>query len=454
MKKSFSIFTLLSLALFVGGCKKYVEGYDVSPNDPLDVNVEVLLTGTQVATFSNYTGNLARIPGVLTNQLAGRQFQFEDLQAYVIRETDVDNDFQQLYNGGMINAQQLIEKAGDENPYYRGIARVLKVMNIGLATDLWGDVPYSGALRGLEGEQYFNPAYDAQENILRDMQADLDLAIQDLSQDESANLRIPGEDDLIFGGDPQQWRNAARVLKARYYNRLSKRDPQGSANQALAALDAAYADGFDGSDDDMTARFGLAANEWNQWYAFEQQRAGYLTISQYFIDQLQNDPRLPLYVTADASGGFNDQQPIGPYYGDLDSPLPLVTFFEAKFIEAEAALRAGNSARAATALNDAVEANLTKLGVPDAAYLAAHASETAGSITLEKIMVEKYKAMFTQPEVWSDWRRTGFPTLTPNPDAEETQIPRRLPTAQSERLYNDNSVVVSDILQPVWWDAL
>lgn len=452
MKKSISIFTLLALAFFYSSCEKYVEGYDISPNDPLDVNVEVLLTGTQVATFSNFTGNLARTSAVLVNQMTGRQFQYEDLQEYVIRESAIDNDFQQLYNGGMINAKLLIDKAGDDNKYYRGIGRVLKVLNIGLATDCWGDVPYSKALNGLEGEEQFNPAYDTQENILRDMQAELDLAITDFNSDETDNIKLPGEDDLIYGGDMAQWRNAARILKARYYNRLSKRDPQASATQALAALDAAYADGLTGSDGDMMARFGLAANEWNQWYAFEQQRSGYITLNQYFLDLLANDPRLPLYVTADGDGNYTDQQPIGPYYGDLDSPLPLATYYEAKFIEAEAALRSGDNARAAAAYNAAVTSNVTKLGVADPAWLLLNASETALTISLEKIMTQKYIALFTQPEVWVDWRRTNLPALTPNPDANIAGIPRRLTTAQSERLYNTSAIVVTNLLEPVWWD--
>ena len=451
MKKTISILSLLALAFFYSGCEKYVEGYDISPNDPLDVNVEVLLTGTEVATFSNFTGNLARIPSVLVNQMAGRQFQYEDIQQNVIREADVDNDFQQLYNGGLVNAELLIEKAGDDNKYYRGIGRVLKVMNIGLATDCWGDVPYSQALKGLEGEAYFNPAYDTQVNILRDMQAELDLAIGDLNSDAASNINLPEEDDLIFGGDAASWRQIARVLKARYYNRLSKQDPAGSATNALAALDAAYADGFTAAND-MMAYFGEAANEWNQWYAFEQQRSGYITLNQFFLDLLAGDPRLPLYVTPDNDGNFTDQQPIGPYYGDLSSPLPLATFFEAKFIEAEAALRSGDKARAATAYNAAVTANLTKLGVPDPAYLAANANETDASITLGKIMTQKYVAMFTQPEVWTDWRRTDLPALTPNPDGNVAGIPRRLTTAQSERLYNSSAIVVTNLLQPVWWD--
>ena len=451
MKKSISIFTLLALAFFYSGCEKYVEGYDVSPNDPLDVNVEVLLTGSQVATFSNFTGNLARIPAVLTNQMAGRQFQFEDLQQYVIREADVDNDFQQLYNGGMVNADLLIKKAGDDNKYYRGIGRILKVMNIGLATDCWGDVPYSNALKGLEGEDNFNPVYDTQENILRDVQAELDLAILDLESDETDNINLPGEDDLIFGGDASAWRQIAYVLKARYHNRLSKQDPQGSAASALAALDAAFTDGFTAAND-MMAYFGEAANEWNQWYAFEQQRGGYVTMNQFFLDLLAGDPRLPLYVTPDGDGNYTDQQPIGTYYGDLASSLPLATFFESKFIEAEAAFRAGDKPRAAAAFNAAVTANLTKLGVPDPAYLAANANETDATVSLEKIMTQKYIAMFTQPEVWTDWRRTDLPALTPNPDANIQGIPRRLTTAQSERLYNSNAVVVANLLQPVWWD--
>ena len=451
MKKTLSILTLLALAFFYSGCEKDVEGYDISPNDPLDVNVEVLLTGTQVATFSNFTGNMARIPSVLMNQMAGRQFQYEDYQQYIIREGDIDNDFQQLYNGGMVNADLLIQKAGEDNKYYRGIGRVLKVMNIGLATDCWGDVPYSQALKGLEGEEYFNPAYDTQENILRDMQAELDLAIQDLNSDAASNINLPETDDLIFGGDAASWRQIAQVLKARYYNRLSKKDPAGSATSALAALDAAYADGFTAAGD-MMAYFGEAANEWNQWYAFEQQRGGYITMNQFFLDLLAGDPRLPLYATPDGAGNYTDQQPIGPYYGDLDSPLPLATFFEAKFIEAEAAFRNGDKARAATAFNAAVTANLTKLGVPDPAYLAANANETDASISLEKIMTQKYLAMFTQPEVWTDWRRTDLPALTPNPNANEPGIPRRLTTAQSERLYNSNAVVVTNVLQPVWWD--
>ena len=140
-------------------------------------------------------------------------------------------------------------------------------------------------------------------------------------------------------------------------------------------------------------------------------------------------------------------------YASAASPVPLVTYVEQLFIEAEASLRSGNAAAAATAHNNAVKESILFLtGSSDAAYEAANANETAGSISLEKIMTEKNVAMFLQAEGYTDWRRTGFPTLAANPNAALSGIPRRLPTPQQERLYNSNAIVVSDILYPVWWD--
>jgi hypothetical protein len=447
MKKILAIMSLAALLVWTG-CTKYVEGFDVSPNSPSEVSLALLLSGAELSTVSTYTGQLARFSSVIVQQQAGRQFQYEDLQEYVITEASIDNEWQQIYNRGIVNARIMVDQAGDDNKIYRGIARVLEAMNLGIATDMWGNVPNTEAGKGIQGEAQFNPAYDGQESIIRDIQTKLDLAIADLTSDPAdvaSNKRVPGEDDFLFGGDGAKWANAARILKARYSNRLSKRDGAGSAAAALTALDAAYGAGYDGSTD-LMALFGEAANEWNQWYAFNDGRGGYMTMSEEFLARLAGDPRLPLYASGDASA------PIADYYGAPASPLPLVTFFEAKFIEAEAALRAGNATRAADAYNAAVTANLTKLGVADAAYITANASETAATITLEKIMNQKYTAMFTQPEVWADWRRTGFPALTPNAGANIAGIPRRLPTAQNERLYNNKAVVNIDLLNPVWWD--
>ena len=94
------------------------------------------------------------------------------------------------------------------------MAKVLKAMNLGLATDFWGDVPSKEAGLGLEGEAKFNPAFDTQENVIKDIQALLSDAIADLSASDK-DLDSPTTNDLIFGGNAKKWAATAWVLKAR-----------------------------------------------------------------------------------------------------------------------------------------------------------------------------------------------------------------------------------------------
>jgi hypothetical protein len=62
------------------------------------------------------------------------------------------------------------------------------------------------------------------------------------------------------------------------------------------------------------------------------------------------DASLPSIMAA--AGVVNlTASPIGFYYNRPQSPVNLITFVEVKFIEAEAALRAGNRQRAADAYN-------------------------------------------------------------------------------------------------------
>ena len=114
----------------------------------------------------------------------------------------------------------------------------------------------------------------------------------------------------------------------------------------------------------------------------------------------------------------------------------------------------GKEAAAATAHNDAVIASVNAVtGVaPQQIFVDSQASETAATISLEKIMTHKYVAMFGQIEAYADWRRTGIPALTPHANSNLGAIPRRLPTVLDERLYNTNAPKNSDLKLPVWWD--
>ena len=457
---------LMTVLLLLGSasCSKFVDGYEVSPNSPQETTPALLTTVIQVATFSHFTGQFARHATIMTQQCAGTQAQYEDLANYSILEGDNNNEWESHYSA-ITDCNILIELAGTENPYYQGIGKILKAMNLGLTSDLWGDVPNREAGKGLQGEEFFNPAFDPQEMVYQDIQALLSEAISDLSKGAGDNATLPGLDDLIFNGDAGKWVVTAHVLKARYENHLSKRDAPGSATRALAAIDAAVAAGLDGTNDDCNAIFPGDGNSLNQWYAFQQNRGDYIKMAEGFVSFLQSisDPRLSFYAALDDNGvisgtplgsTLSTTSDIGAYFGSPDSPAPLVSFVEAKFIEAEAAFRANQKMRAANAHNAAIKAHIQQVtgAAAPAAYVTSQASETETSITMEKIMMHKYAAMFTQFEVYNDWRRTNIPVLTANPNGLVSGIPRRLPTPQNERLYNSKAPLVSDILKPVWWD--
>jgi hypothetical protein len=375
----------------------------------------------------------------------------------------VTNEWKTLYSGALINCKILIDTLGSKSPNFKGIAEVLYVMNLGLATDMWGDVPNSDALGALS--QNYAPQYDNQQKIYNDMQNMLSDAISNLKQPSAGNLFVATSYDYIFSGDAEKWIATAYVLKARYANRLSKKNASQTATDAIMYLDSAYAHGLTSSVNDANARFGPSGNENNQWYAFEDQR-GYVKMGAFFIDMMNtnNDPRLPffaltddydLYSGADVDPGnaTGHESGLGDYAGSKTSKAPMVTFIEAKFIEAECRLRTGDLNGSALAHNAAVkESILNVTGGSDIVYETAHASENSGSIDLTKIMTEKYVALFSQAETWADWRRTGLPVLSPNPNAVVSGIPRILPTSQDERNYNQNAIVVSNVLQRVWWD--
>lgn len=468
MKKISIIITSIALALMSAGCKKYFEEKIASPNDPTETSPDLLISSMELATFAGYSGQLARQGLTFTQHIAGTSqgSQSAEIARYILTEQTNENEWGAIYTGALVNGRILINEFGDENPHYAGIARILMAMNLGLATDLWGDVPFSDALKGLDGE--FEPFYDTQESILDDSNPNsifalLDEAITDLTMPESSNRLLPGGDDFIFEGDVTKWIKTAHTLKARYYNRLSQRDPAGSATKVLGALTS----GIVSSGDDCIMSFGSTAGQLNQWYDFEQNRSGYFRMGEYFVDLLKNnnDPRLAFFADTISNGTYIgtpkddidsvNTSAIGRYIGAINSQIPLVSFVEAKFLEAEAELRGGNPGNAATAYNVAVVESATQvLGMaPDATFIANYASETSGSITLETIMTQKYIAMFGQIEAYADFRRTDMPSnITPNPNGNVGVIPVRFVTAQNERLYNRNATVVQDVRIPVWWD--
>ncbi len=446
-------------ALLFTGCKKGDEYY-VNPNSPTNATLQTLLTALEVSTINSYEGDFARTSNMLVQHGAGVDGQATQVNVYTLAENQFDNQWGQLYqtiNTGDI----LIEKAGSANPRYRGLAKIFLAFNWGLLTDFWGDVPYSEAISGVKF-----PKYDSQEDVLNGIQTLLDEAITDLQSAPADNVLVPATDDVVFNGNAGAWIKTAWTLKARYLNRLSNK-----SNYDAAAVLAALANGITANTEDCMAKHGSSGTENNQWYAFQKQRP-YIKAGKPLVDSMKirpDDARLSKYFfpTAGVVTGspldvvnpaasvwgaylFGDDPATPALDGNPATPTPLVTNFEALFIKAEALMRqGGNTAEAAIALNNAIKASCSKVtgGVYDGASIATY---DGASINVSRVMYEKWIAMFGQCEAYHDFRRTGFPNLTPNPNGAIDEIPKRLPTPATERTANPNAPVPL-ISTPVWW---
>ncbi|MGD1890339.1 MAG: SusD/RagB family nutrient-binding outer membrane lipoprotein, partial [Cyclobacteriaceae bacterium] len=114
-----------------------------------------------------------------------------------------------------------------ELPYHQGVALIMRAYNFGMITDLWGDAPYTNALNASEGgNENLLPAFDTQDVIYEGILADLEMANTVLTMDErSAQDENIYDTDVIYGGDPLQWRMFANSLQLRYYMRISGKEP-------------------------------------------------------------------------------------------------------------------------------------------------------------------------------------------------------------------------------------
>ena len=126
---------------------------------------------------------------------------------------------------------------------------------------------------------------------------------------------------------------------------------------------------------------------------------------------------------------------------------------EQKFIEAEILARSGDI-NASKVLTEAVAISYTNIfndSTGTANALTAYPYNNADPVAnrLKSVMMQKYFAMFFQPESFADWRRTDIPNLTPN---SGTAIPRRYLYPNDEKTTNPNTPSVTLYSPRVFWD--
>ena len=235
MKLKVLFASVLSSALLLTSCSDaWLEEVKIDQNRPSDVPMNVLLPAAQ-ASYGMMQGDvLPRLTSIFMQQMTGNDRQSLAHNRYAqIGEGDFDNPWGLAYSGGMYDLQLIMDKATEKEAYaYRGIAKIMTAMYLGVLTDHFGDIPYSEAL---QGAGQLKPAYDSQADIYAAIATLLQEGVADLGTPSSL---MPGSDDLIHGGDLSAWATTATALGARYLNHLSKTSIYNAAN-VIAACQAA-----------------------------------------------------------------------------------------------------------------------------------------------------------------------------------------------------------------------
>ncbi len=403
------------LAIPFSSCDDFLD-VNTDPNRVTSVTLEALLPTTIEATSSAHY-SISNTVSQITQHI-GSYFGYPEF-------ITLNSSWSTIYLKALGNLDQLTQEAeAQSSPYYAGIGKVLQALNLGLLTDSWEAVPFSEAFQGSDN---FTPVYDTQESNYNSINQLLNDAINDLQATES--VFVPAGDDLAYGGDIDKWLKLAYTLKARYAIHLTNKDQAKFAADALTAI----ANGMESNDDDFQLTYNsVNKNPWHTNVALAN-NTGNLTVAQgaYLVDVMKNttadgDPRLA--ALTDAGGipfsdiiglnSFDENAPANntdfsesTWHSTETAPILMVTYAEAKFIEAEAALLSNDADAAYTAYLEGIRASMEKLGVDGSAYLADPAVAVgADNLTLALIMKEKYIALFLNPETWVDMRRYDYDT--------------------------------------------
>lgn len=420
MKKLF-LYTFTFLAVVLASCDKYLD-VNTNPNLVYNPPINSLLVTSTYQTGLNVQ-RMGNITSYYVQHLASSNAG-SDRDTY--KEEDLSGTWTAHYNV-MTDIRQMMQQAQQRQATeHLGVAKVLMALNLNMLINMFGDVPYSKAF--LEKEA-LTPSFDNQQALHDTTVKLIDEAIAEFNK-PAPNIRLDATSDLIHKGSVAAWKKTAYALKARFLNQLSKTNKY-NPTEILAAVSNAYT-----SNADNAALTTFQGNSpWNQ---VARNNANLLLdgwLSEQFVDALDGtsygtvDPRLALITNQTRFGDYrgtpNGRGRIGTgtnneesvltttgFYSKAGAPLWLVTFAEVKFIEAEAAFRSNDKARAYAAYLAGIRAHMDLMGVDAAARDAYINNPTvsvgASALTLAHIFKEKYVAMFLHPEAWVDARRFNY----------------------------------------------
>lgn len=285
---------LLVFVILLGSCKDQLTDLNINPNgiDPSQANPNLLLAAVQSNIGKSYVnlgfGNI------------GGTVQYTQHDAW----NGGHNNFEwgnENWDGwyGMLRDLKLMMLRADQLGwnFHKGAGLVLRAFIFGTITDMWGDCPFTDAVKGDEGDEFLKPKYDSQSIIYPGIIQDLNDAIEVLTQDDGSG--VDPQYDIYYNGDSEKWKNFAGSLLLRYHLRLAAKDQSAS----LSGIQAVFNSGnyFKSPDDDAVMEYigGSEDDSWPSAYGFDNGvsfRRIRMCKTLFDILNDNNDPRKELWI--------------------------------------------------------------------------------------------------------------------------------------------------------------
>lgn len=496
--------TLTSLFLF--GCDKGFDEMNVNPIALTAVEPSYQLNTAIVNTAPAY-GNLSYETTIVKQMITPFSGQGSAANFNQDNRSVAAGNWNTFYQTNIKELTDVIAKTKDvptrSNLY--NMARIWQAYSFMILTDTYGDIPYTQAGRSyLEG--IATPAYDSQESVYNAILSELDAGSAGL---DAAKAKVAS--DLLYDGDVVKWKRLGYSLLLRAAMRLSKVNPTKAAEYVAKAV----AGGVMQSNADNAIIRHNASFTNPIGSQLNGGQSAFFYLAEDFVSYLSknNDPRLASIAVRYVGATSGAQQvearanrtpavqigaPLGYDnttissavaaqklaslwdYSQLDrtrmasltAPSFLITYAQTQLLLAEAAFRKWTTGDPATFYSNGIRANMqqfasygTNTAIADAAITTyVQANPLATGKELEQINTQYWVATFLNgPESWANFRRSGFPILTPNPfpgsDLKTEPFIRRLTYTDAE--LNVNKVNVEQAISRqgpnlldtrIWWD--
>jgi hypothetical protein len=512
MKKFINYSLLVALMLFAVSCDKKLGDLNKNTTSPTSLDPALLLNNAVINTsypMKSLIFDVGIVQQMVTPNggvLAGANFNQDS------RDNGAGNPIWTAYYQNVIKYTHDVivrTKTVTTRSNLYNMARIFQAYAFMILTDEYGEIPYSQGGAGYS-DQIFFPKYDTQQSIYTDI-------IKELTE-AAAALNAGGtieSSDVLYAGNIAKWKKFAYSLLLRAGMRIFKAD----LTKAQSTVQAAVAGGVITDNADNAYMRHDANYTWAIGNSLNGSEAANFYLTKPFVDQLKttSDPRLSAiairYMGATSGNGqtvaagnttaaVQIGMPIGKDNGTVvaaatadglasfyeysqadrrrvtkvSSPVFFVTAAQTNLLLAEARFRGWiTTGTAAQYFSDGIKAHMDQMAVYDAgsaisagardAYIAAN--PLVLGTELQQINTQYWIASFLNgPEAFANFRRSGFPVLTPNPygqpnnpDVPNGTFIRRLtyPTSElSVNTANVNEAIgrqgADKLSTRIWWD--